>query len=222
MRRGVDARVPGCARALARRRVGHADVRVDAGDTRETPDVALIGRGRAWGCARGVCWAEATLLFSKVSKSRVNICGCTFRFLETEMTCAPSKKKSESADRAGTRIVSRASRLMRQVAFSLSKKALPSAFPLKNDGAPTPRRRAGGRLPRLDARVPLRREAPARQGHGRHARDRGARLRGPARGAHRVSRNVGNAESARNAPSVDTRIVREPSGFLRNTRAPGV
>ena len=102
MRRGVDVLVPGCARALARRRVGHADVRVDAGDTRETPDVALIGRGRAWGCARGVCWAEATLLFSKVSKSRVNICGCTFRFLETEMTCAPSKKKSESADRAGT------------------------------------------------------------------------------------------------------------------------
>ena len=34
------------------------------------------------------------------------------------------------------------------------------------DGAPTPRRRAGGRLPRLDARVPLRREAPARQKHG--------------------------------------------------------
>ena len=193
MRRGVDARVPGCKRALARRRVGHAGVRVDAGDTRETPDVALIGRGRAWGCARGVVARRKALLFQRCPSQSRNICGTLFGF---------SRLRWHTLNIRNIRIApielaqgsSPAAPIQRRALFS-TKKALASAFQLKNDGAPTPRRRAGGRLPRLDARVPLRREAPARQGHGRHARDRGARLRGPARGAHRVPRNVGNAES---------------------------
>jgi hypothetical protein len=97
MRRGVDARVPGRKRALARRRVGHAGVRVDAGDTRETLDVALIGRGRAWGCARGVVARGKALLFQRCPSQNRNICGTLFGFsrlrwhtiIETNIRIAP-------------------------------------------------------------------------------------------------------------------------------------
>lgn len=162
---------PGSARVRrARRGVGHASVRVDAGDTRETRErrrAVREGRARVWVCAydQGSTVTRHFMCTPEISNA-------LYRVFKTDDPYAGGIRRTRS--------------LMPELARGFSffsffsdssvEKARGGWNSPLSDGAPTPRRRAGGRLPRLDARVPLRSEAPARQKHGRHARDRGARF----------------------------------------------